>query len=481
MFRVFSLYPLIAIIKPMNNRENKLALGGAFENQIEYCNEVISLNRGKYPKFYIRTLGCQMNEADSEQLMGMLIEMGYQPWDKIEEADFIIFNTCCVRENAEQKLYGHIGELKALKSKNKNLITALCGCMMQQEHVVEKIKNSYHYIDIVFGTHNRYRLPELLHKRLTGSKRVFEIWEDNKGIAENIPVARQDKISAFVPITYGCDNFCSYCIVPYVRGREVSREAKSIRKDIEELAKEGVKEITLLGQNVNSYNSSMNFPQLLHYLSDISGIERIRFMTSHPKDLSVELIEAIRDIPSLCKHIHLPLQSGSSSVLKMMNRKYTKESYLSLISLLKEEIPHISISTDIIVGFPGETEEDFLETLDTYEKVGFDFAYTFIYSKRTGTPAAIKKDQVPDDTKSERFNRLIDLVNRLTEESNKEDENKILKVLVEGKSKTDPSYYTGRSESNKIVNFKADKDFTGTIVDVKIIKAHSWHIEGEIL
>ena len=307
---------------------------------------------------------------------------------------------CCVRENAEFKLYGHIGELKTIKQANKDLIIVICGCMMQQTHVVEKIKKSYKFVDIVFGTHNRHELPRLLYKRISEKKKIYEVWENSKGIAENVPIERKSRITAFVPITYGCDNFCSYCIVPYVRGREKSRDPKMIKKDIMKLASEGIKEITLLGQNVNSYSYEMDFSELLHYISDIPYIDRIRFMTSHPKDLSDNLIKAMKDIPKMCSHIHLPLQSGSTNVLKQMNRKYSKDDYLVLINKIKQSIEDITISTDIIVGFPGETEEEFEETLDVYRKAGFDFAYTFIYSKRNGTPAANRQDQISDDIKN---------------------------------------------------------------------------------
>lgn len=450
-----------------------------FEEQIEYCHQVANINHGKNPKYFIETLGCQMNHADSEQISGMLMHMEYMPTGNMEQADLIIFNTCCVRETAEFKLYGHIGELKALKQANKKLVTVVCGCMMQQKHVVERIIKSYKQIDIIFGTHNRHEFPKLLYKRLKENKKVYDIWEDSKGIAENVPIERQNGISASVPITYGCNNFCSYCIVPFVRGREISRDPALIKQDIVDLSKKGIKEVTLLGQNVNSYYYDMDFAKLLYHISDVPNIERIRFMTSHPKDLSQDLITAMSEIPTVCSHIHLPLQSGSSKVLQQMNRKYSKEDYLSLVGRIRETIPNIALSTDIIVGFPGETDEDFEETLDIYRQAEFDFAYTFIYSRRTGTPAAKRDDQISTDIKNERFKRLSVLVKQMTQKSNREDENKILKVLTEGKSRTDDSIWTGRTESNKIVNFKGDADFTGKLVDVKIIKGHIWHLEGE--
>lgn len=420
-----------------------------------------------------------MNEADSEQLAGMLTDMGYSETEDISSADIIVINTCCVRENAEFKLYGHIGELKALKQRNGDLLIVLCGCMMQQSHVVDKIKKSYKQIDIVFGTHNRQEFPKLLFDRINKGKKVYDIWEESIGIAENVPVKRKSAVTAYVPVTYGCDNFCSYCIVPYVRGREHSRHPESIKNDIVKLAAEGIKEITLLGQNVNSYNSGMDFPDLLYYISDIRGIERIRFMTSHPKDLSDNLIKAMAEIPEMCSHIHLPLQSGSSRVLQQMNRKYTKEQYLMLIDKIRASVKDVAISTDIIVGFPGETETDFNETLEVYEKAGFDFAFTFIYSKRTGTPAAKRPDQIPDELKNQRFARLVALVNDMTSASNIRDENKVLQVLAEGKSRTDRTVMTGRTSSNKIVNFKCDNDFTGHLINVKIKKGHTWYLEGE--
>ena len=464
----------------MDNLQNKNSADCiVFDEQAEYCHQIASMNRGRNLKYYIETLGCQMNEADSEQISGMLIQMGYTGTLDIAKADIIVFNTCCVRENAEFKLYGHIGKLKTVKQLKEGLLIVICGCMMQQKHIVEKIKKSYKHIDIVFGTHNRHEFPKLLFRRITEKKKIYEVWEDNKGIIEKVPVKRKSVITAFVPITYGCDNFCSYCIVPYVRGREKSRNPEIIKNEIINLASEGINEITLLGQNVNSYNCGMDFPGLLYYISDISGIDRIRFMTSHPKDLSDNLIKAMKEIPQMCSHIHLPLQSGSSSILKQMNRKYTKDEYLFLIEKIRESLKDITISTDIIVGFPGETEDDFQETLQVYEKAGFDFAYTFIYSKRSGTPAANREDQIPDDVKNRRFAKLISLVNDMTLKSNINDENKVLQVLVEGKSRTDDLVMTGRTRSNKIVNFKCDTDFTGSLIDVKIVKGHTWHLEGE--
>ena len=470
----------IDIIGCMNDFCNKYPSDNMLlYNADQYCRKIASINYGKNAKYFIETLGCQMNEADSEQLAGMLTDMGYSQAEDISSADIIVINTCCVRENAEFKLYGHLGELKILKQRNKELLIVLCGCMMQQSHVVDKIKNSYKYVDILFGTHNRQEFPELLFDCINEKKKIYEIWEESRGIAENVPVKRSSTITAYVPVTHGCDNFCSYCIVPYVRGREHSRHPEMIKKEIIQLASEGIKEITLLGQNVNSYYCGMDFPGLLHYISDIEGIERIRFLSCHPKDLSDDLIKAMVEIPKMCSHIHLPLQSGSNKVLQQMNRKYTKEQYLMLIDKIRASIKDIAISTDIIVGFPGETEEDFNETLEVYEKAGFDFAFTFIYSKRTGTAAAKRPDQIPEDIKDTRFARLVALVNDMTLASNIRDENKVLQVLTGGKSRTDRSVMTGRTSSNKIVNFKCDNDFTGHLVDVKIKKGHTWYLEGE--
>ena len=451
----------------------------ALDEQKQYIERIREMIAGKQMGYFIQTLGCQMNESDSEHIAGMLRDMGYIKTESVEEASIIVFNTCCVRENAEFKLLGHIGEIKRLKEINSGLITVICGCMMQQEHITNKIKKSYKFIDIIFGTYNRHELPKLIYRKMTLKKRIFDIWEEQKEYVEGTPVERTSDITAYVPIVYGCNNFCSYCIVPYVRGREISRKPQNIREEVETLANDGIREITLLGQNVNSYESDMDFPQLLYYLSDISGIERIRFMTSHPKDLSDDLIEAVASIPKLCKHIHLPLQSGSSKVLKEMNRHYTKESYLALIDRIRSKIPDVTLSTDIIAGFPGETEEDFAETLDVINKVAYDFAYTFIYSKRVGTPAEKREDQISDEVKDERFGRLKNIIDAYSLSSNIKDVGRVLKVLAEGPSKTNADIMSGRTESNKIVNFSCDPSFKGSMVDVKIIKGHTWHLEGE--
>jgi tRNA-2-methylthio-N6-dimethylallyladenosine synthase len=423
-----------------------------------------------------------MNENDSEKLAGMLVEMGYKASDDKLDSDVIIFNTCCVRENAEQKLFGLIGALKKQKRENPNLIIGLCGCMMQQSEIVEQIKRKYRHIDVIFGTHNLYKFPEMLYNSLVDKRKVYDIWDIDGIIAEDIPIQRNDGIKAWVSIALGCNNFCSYCIVPYVRGRERSRREEDILKEIETLAKDGYKEITLLGQNVNSFGkdlqNSVSFAGLLYKIEKINGIERVRFMTSHPKDLSEELIKAIKECNKVVKHLHLPIQAGSTKVLEAMNRKYTKEQYLELVDKVKREIPEISITTDIIVGFPGETEVDFEHTLDVVNKVRYDMAYTFLYSKRNGTPAAKMQEQIPEEIKKMRFNKLLKLQNKISKEINTELVGKIVKVLTEGMSKNDKKVYSGRTDNNKIVNFKAENVIPGDLVEVKITQAQTWSLEG---
>ncbi len=440
---------------------------------------------GKPVKYIIETFGCQMNENDSERLSGMLSEMGYSESFKRAESDLVIFNTCCVRENAEQKVYGHLGALKKLKEKNPELVIAICGCMMQQPEVVEHIRKVYKHVDIVFGTHNLYKFPELLNTAIETKAAVIDVWDSTGSIAENMPITRKDSLKAWVTVMYGCNNFCSYCIVPYVRGRERSRGLEEIKNEVQKLAQEGCKEITLLGQNVNSYGKDLageySFAGLLRELNTIEGIERIRFMTSHPKDLSDELIYAMRDCEKVCEHLHLPVQAGSTKILDDMNRRYTKEQYLELLEKVKTHIPGIALSTDIIVGFPGETEEDFAETLDVVAKARFDMAYTFLYSKRTGTPAATKENQVSEETKKERFDRLLALQNTISREINDELLGKEVEVLVEGLSKSSKTTYTGRTRENKIVNFKGSPEIVGKLVRVKIDTIQTWSLLGKIV
>ncbi|WP_317724926.1 tRNA (N6-isopentenyl adenosine(37)-C2)-methylthiotransferase MiaB [Clostridium tetani] len=433
--------------------------------------------------FFIETWGCQMNEEDSEKLSGMLKNIGYKNAEDKNQADIIIFNTCCVRENAELKVYGNLGALKGLKSKNPNLIIAVCGCMMQQEGMAEAIIKKYPFVDIIFGTHNSYKFPEYLNRAKQEGKSIIEVWDKEEEIVEGIPVDRKSSTKAFVTIMYGCNNFCTYCIVPYVRGRERSREISDIEKEIKELVKSGYKEITLLGQNVNSYGKDLepkvSFAELLRHVNGIEGIERVRFMTSHPKDLTEDVIYAIKECDKLCNHIHLPVQSGSSKILKKMNRYYNREDYLKLVNKIKEEIPNVAITTDIIVGFPGETEEDFNETLELVKEVEYDSAFTFLYSKRKGTPAYDIEEQVPEDVKHDRFKKLVEVVNKSCEKNNKKYQDRIVKVLVEGESKNDKNKLSGRTDTAKLVNFIGNKDNIGKIVDVKITKTLSFSLEGE--
>ena len=457
----------------------------------QFIEKVKKLNVGKYLKYYILTMGCQLNENDSEKLCGMMEQMGYTKAQNIEESSLIVFNTCCVRENAEDKLFGKLGEVKRIKEKNGAII-AIGGCMMQEKHIVEKLKISYPFVDIVFGTHTIHKFPEDLYKALINSKKIEDILDIEGEVIEGFPIKRNDNIKASVLIMNGCNNFCTYCIVPYVRGRERSRNAEDILKEVENLAKEGYKEITLLGQNVNSYMKEErrrqenvgkidSFAKLLIEINKIPGIERIRFISPHPKDFTDDVIDAIKNCDKICKIIHLPLQSGSTEILKNMNRKYTKEEYLNLVEKIKSQIPKIVFSTDIIVGFPGETKEDFEDTLDVVKKVKFEQVYMFIYSKRVGTPADKMTNQIPEEIKHKRFDRLKDLVESQITENNKKYIGTIQKVLVEGKSKTNKDVLTGRTETNKVVNFKSkNEDIIGNIVDIKIISDNMWYLTGEL-
>ncbi|KAB3527257.1 tRNA (N6-isopentenyl adenosine(37)-C2)-methylthiotransferase MiaB [Alkaliphilus serpentinus] len=436
-------------------------------------------------RFNITTYGCQMNEHDSEKLVGMLQKMGYTETDNRKDADLVIFNTCCVRENAELKVYGNLGALKNLKKNKPDMILAVCGCMMQQPQVVEEIKKKYRHVDLVFGTHNLHKFPELLVNSMQSENMLVDVWEAEGEIVEGVPIIRKYELKTFVNIMFGCNNFCTYCIVPYTRGRERSREVEDIVEEIKDLAANGTKEITLLGQNVNSYGKTLEdkttFANLLRRLNTIEGIERIRFMTSHPKDLSEDLIDAMAEGGKICQHIHLPYQAGSNRILKAMNRGYTKEKYLELVDKLKAKIPDVAITTDIIVGFPGETEEDFLDTLDVVERVRFDAAFTFLYSVRQGTPAADMGDQIPDDVKHHRFNRLVDTVNRICGEINASYLDKTVEVLVEGPSKTDATRLMGRTRQNKLVNFQGDETYIGQLVQVKITDPKTFSLNGEII
>ncbi len=441
-------------------------------------------NRADKPKTYhVVTMGCQMNARDSEKLVGILDEIGCVPSESEESADLVIYNTCCVRENAEQKVYGRLGYLKSFKKKNPNMKIALCGCMMQEKVVLDKLKKSYPQVDLIFGTHNIYKFAELLQAMLDSNGRIIDIWQEHQEIVEDLPSIRKHSFKASVNIMYGCNNFCTYCIVPYVRGRERSREPENILAEIRSLVADGVKEIQLLGQNVNSYGKNLenpiSFAQLLEQVNEIEGLERIRFMTSHPKDLSQELIDAMAKLDKVCPHFHLPLQSGSSRLLEVMNRHYDQEKYLDIVRRLKEAVPEVSITTDIIVGFPGETREDFLETLKVAETVRFDGGFTFIYSKREGTPAATMEQVDPAEAK-QNFDELLEVMNRIGYENNQKWVGRTVKVLAEEVSKNNPRMLTGRTEHNILVHFEADHKLLGEIVDVTITEATAFYMEGTI-
>ncbi len=433
-------------------------------------------------KYYILTMGCQLNENDSEKIAGIVEKMGFLETDNPKDADLVIYNTCCVRENAEEKLFGKLGELKNQKQE-KGTIIAIGGCMMQEPHILEKIKQSYNYTDIVFGTHTLHKFEEDLNKVLEKKQKVRDVIDIDGEVIEDLPIKRSDLSQASVTIMYGCNNFCTYCIVPYVRGRERSRKPEKILEEIKQLANDGYKEITLLGQNVNSYNGgdNYNFANLLNDVCKIDGIERIKFISPHPKDFSDDVIEAIANNPKIPKLIHLPLQAGSSNVLKVMNRKYTKEQYLELVEKMKKKIPNVLFTTDIIVGFPGETEEDFEDTLDVVRKVNFEQIFMFIYSRRKGTVADKMENQIPENIKHERFDRLKELFDKQVLENNKKYIGKTIKLLVEGKSKNDEKMLTGRTDSNKVINFEGPNDLIGKIIDIKITEDHKWYLKGEIV
>ncbi|MCL1808603.1 MAG: tRNA (N6-isopentenyl adenosine(37)-C2)-methylthiotransferase MiaB [Clostridiales bacterium] len=422
-----------------------------------------------------------MNERDSETIAGLLDEMGFCEGSEADTADIAIINTCSVRENADNRFFGALGRLKKAKEARPDFIVGVCGCMMQQQHVVDKLKEKYPWVDLVFGTHNLHELPKLLSSVISEKRKRIEVLEESCGTVEGLPAKRLHAFKAFVNIMFGCDNFCTYCIVPYTRGRERSRQPENIISEVRSLAESGVKEVTLLGQNVNSYRGAekIGFTELIYMLNEIDGIERIRFTTSHPKDLSDGLIDAFSECGKLCGHIHLPVQSGSSRILERMNRKYTKDDYLELSEKLRRSRRGISITTDIIVGFPGETEEDFEETLDVVRKVEFDSAFTFLYSIRRGTPAEKYEGQVPEETKHERFGRLICLLNGISAKKNKAYEGCTEKVLVEGRSKTNKDVYAGRTDSFKLVNFISGADYTGEITDVLITGSKTFSLFGE--
>ena len=440
-------------------------------------------------KFHITTFGCQMNEHDSETIAGMLIEKGYQQAKDRKDANIVIFNTCSIRENADKRFFGTLGQLKKKKMEQReNFTVCVCGCMMQQQHIIDTLKAKYPWVDIIFGTHNLHELPVLLDNLYNEKQKQLSVLQEGGEIVEGLPAERLFKHKAFVNIMYGCNNFCTYCIVPYTRGRERSRKPDDILREIRKLAADGVKEVMLLGQNVNSYKGvskeglgTCDFADLIHLIDEVEGIERIRFMTSHPKDLSDKLINTFRECKKLCHYFHLPVQAGSSRVLRQMNRRYTREAYLELVKKLREVDPDMAISTDIIVGFPGETEVEFNETLTLCEEVRYDSAFTFLYSIRKGTPAAEYDDQIPENVKHERFNKLVEVINRISAEKNAEYVGRIERVLVDGPSKTNSRTYGGRTETFKLVNFQGTPEMVGKIVDVRITASNTFSLEGEVV
>ena len=471
---------MATLITEEQMKEQKAYIMRLKEDNMRYAAEY-----GHTRRALTETYGCQQNENDTERIRGMLREAGFEFTDDSKKADVIIYNTCAVRENAEQKVFGRLGLLKPIKERRRNMVIGVCGCMVQQEHITEKIKKSHEHVDLVFGTHALYKMPELLWKAINSKKTVIDI-EDSKGaIAEDIPIMREDAKKAWVSVMYGCNNFCTYCIVPYVRGRERSRTPEAVIAEVKELVAAGCSEISLLGQNVNSYGKDLDididFADLMRMVNDIEGVERIRFMTTHPKDLSDKLIETMAECDKVCKQLHLPFQAGSNKILKQMNRGYTKEEYLEKIAKVKKAIPNISLSTDVIVGFPTETNEDFEETLDVLRKVEYDNIFSFIYSRREGTPAAKLDFVLTDEEIHKNFDRLLEVQNAISLKKNKEYVGRIERILVDGASKTNPDVLAGRCDSSKIVNFKGDESLIGKYIDVRITEAHTWSLNGELV
>lgn len=444
----------------------------------------LSEKLGRTPTFHVTTFGCQMNARDSEKLCGVLEYAGFTSVEE-ENADFVIFNTCTVRDNANQRVYGRLGELKGFKRKNPHMKIALCGCMMQENTVITKLKESYRFVDLIFGTHNIYKFAELLNAVYESEDMLIDIWQDTDKIVEDLPIRRKYPFKSGINIMFGCNNFCSYCIVPYVRGRERSRNPKDIIREIEALVADGVVEVMLLGQNVNSYgknlDESMSFAELLREVEKIDGLKRIRFMTSHPKDLSEELIQVMKESKKICRHLHLPLQAGSNRILKAMNRVYTKEQYIALAKHIREEIPDMALTTDLIVGFPGETLEDVEETIEVVKEVAYDNAFTFIYSKRTGTPAADMEDQVPEEVVKEGFDKLLKVVQDTARERVKRYQGQVMEALVEEVNEQDGSLLTGRLSNNTIVHFPGDESLIGKLVNVRLSECRGFYYVGEIV
>ena len=466
---------------PLNEPERQYYYMDRAKEYLEKMSEAA----GRPLTFCVTTFGCQMNARDSEKLTGILERIGYVEEPDEEKADFVIYNTCTVRENANQRVYGRLGQLGRIKKKNPHMMIALCGCMMQEPEVVEKLNKSYRFVDLIFGTHNIYKFAELLAVRMETGRTVTDIWKDTDRIVEDLPSERKYPFKSGVNIMFGCNNFCSYCIVPYVRGRERSRDPEAIIREIERLVADGVVEVMLLGQNVNSYGKTlehpMSFAELLRKIERIEGLERIRFMTSHPKDLSDELIQVMAGSKKICRHLHLPVQSGSTRILEKMNRRYTKEGYLALVERIRQAMPDISLTTDIIVGFPSETEEDFLETMDVVRKVRYDSAFTFIYSKRTGTPAAAMADQIPEEVVRDRFNRLLHEVQEISAERCAIHEGTVQTVLAEAVNDHDSRLITGRMGNNLLVHFPGDASMIGKFYPVYLRECKGFYYLGEIV
>ncbi len=476
----------MAIMKRIEKAEPRMATPEELENQKLYTEKVrAAVSEMTAPKACVVTYGCQQNEADSERIAGILGEMGYMKTEDVKDADIIIVNTCAVRDHAEKKALSITGGYKHLKQKKPSLIIGVCGCMVSKADMSDKIKKSYPYIDLVFGTENLWKLPEIIHRVMKEDKRMFFPNVGEPIVAEGVPVLRESGYKAWVSIMYGCNNFCTYCIVPYVRGRERSRRPEDILAEVRGLVADGYKEITLLGQNVNSYGKEFgdecDFATLLSRICEIEGDFLVRFMTSHPKDASKKLIDVMAANDKIAKHFHLPVQSGSNRILKEMNRHYDREAYLALIRYMREKMPDICISTDIIVGFPGETDADFEDTLSIVREVGYDMMYSFIYSKRTGTPAAEMEDQIPEEITGERFARLIDTQNAISLTKNEPYAGKTVRVLVDGRSKNNPDKFSGRTEGNKIVLFDGDDSMTGKFVTIHISEAHTFALTGEVV
>lgn len=436
-------------------------------------------------KYLTFTFGCQMNEHDSEHIAGILEGIGYTPADSQEDADIIVLNTCCVRETAENKVFGLLGRLGRLKKQKPGLVLCLGGCMSQQEHMGKRIRERFPYVDVVFGTHNVHQLPELVARAREERRQVIEVWADSRGVVEDVPLKRQNGVRAWVSITYGCNNFCTYCIVPYVRGRERSRQPEAIISEVQELGRAGYKDVTLLGQNVNSYGrdlaGGMDFADLLQEINRVPGIERIRFMTSHPRDFCDKLVAAVANLSKVCEHIHLPVQAGSNNILKQMNRGYTREYYLELVERIRKAVPGVALTTDIMVGFPGETDTDFAETVDLVQRVEFESAFTFVYNKRRGTPAARMTEQVPAEVKSARIQELIELQNSITLRKNRAEVGKVMECLVEGPSRTNRELMGARTRTGKIVVYSGTPEQTGMLLPLRITGYSLTHLEGEVI